>query len=118
MSGGLGNQMFQYALFFILKGMNIEVRIDFSSYKYINEHNGIEIYDYFDLKPTEYEKEIVSAYKRREKIVNFIFKIITIFHLNHIVTKWKLRHIIRFRTPKLPNFKRYHLDKDKVNDIT
>ena len=43
LSGGLGNQMFQYALYMALKEKKINVKLDISLYYLTNMHNGFEL---------------------------------------------------------------------------
>ncbi|MEI3521717.1 MAG: alpha-1,2-fucosyltransferase [Anaerosacchariphilus sp.] len=45
--GGLGNQMFQYALYYKFMREGIETKIDLSYYTEINSHNGYEIQSIF-----------------------------------------------------------------------
>ncbi|MGL4772226.1 MAG: alpha-1,2-fucosyltransferase [Clostridium sp.] len=49
--GGLGNQMFQYALYLKLKSLGKEVRLDIGSYSMYQQHNGFEIEKIFDTTP-------------------------------------------------------------------
>ena len=46
--GGLGNQMFIYALFYAMKKKGVDVKIDASLYNFIKMHNGYEIPIIFD----------------------------------------------------------------------
>jgi len=46
-NGGLGNQMFQYALYLLLKYNDIDVSMDLSDYEYRKIHNGFELPDVF-----------------------------------------------------------------------
>ncbi|MHB9140352.1 MAG: alpha-1,2-fucosyltransferase [Paludibacter sp.] len=43
LSGGLGNQMFQYALYLALKNKGRNVKLDTSLYSYLKMHNGYEL---------------------------------------------------------------------------
>lgn len=43
LSGGLGNQMFQYALYLALKAKGRNVKLDTSLYFYVKMHNGYEL---------------------------------------------------------------------------
>lgn len=47
--GGLGNQMFQYALYERMKRSGKNVKIDITSYNTFNLHNGFELEKVFDL---------------------------------------------------------------------
>lgn len=42
-SGGLGNQMFQYALYLALKDKGRNVMLDNSLYSHVKMHNGYEL---------------------------------------------------------------------------
>lgn len=48
--GGLGNQMFQYALFKKFQSLGLEVKADITHYEFNNEHNGFELEKVFHLK--------------------------------------------------------------------
>lgn len=48
--GGLGNQMFQYALYQALKEKGRNVKLDLSLYSYITMHNGYELEKCFGIK--------------------------------------------------------------------
>lgn len=48
-SGGLGNQMFQYALYLALKDRGVNVKLDTSLYSYVEMHNGYELERCFGL---------------------------------------------------------------------
>lgn len=48
--GGLGNQMFQYALYRALQKRSIDVKADISLYKNYTLHNGLELEQIFDIK--------------------------------------------------------------------
>lgn len=43
MHGGLGNQMFQYNFYRILKEKGFDVKFDVNHYLYTNDHNGLEL---------------------------------------------------------------------------
>lgn len=47
-SGGLGNQMFIYALYYSLKREGSKVQLDTSLYNYAKMHNGYELSDIFE----------------------------------------------------------------------
>lgn len=49
-SGGLGNQMFIYALYIALRKEGISVDADYSLYNYVNMHNGYELPRVFGVK--------------------------------------------------------------------
>lgn len=50
-SGGLGNQMFQYALICVLKKTypNTEIKADISDYKRVHAHTGYSLHRYFNI---------------------------------------------------------------------
>lgn len=49
LSGGLGNQMFQYALYLALKDKGKKVKLDTSLYSHVEMHNGYELEKCFGL---------------------------------------------------------------------
>lgn len=49
---GLGNQMFQYAFYLMLKKLNSETKLDISEFKYRKYHNGYELERIFNINPT------------------------------------------------------------------
>jgi len=49
-NGGLGNQMFQYALYLALKDRGRKVKLDLSLYSYLKMHNGYELEKCFGIK--------------------------------------------------------------------
>lgn len=49
-NGGLGNQMFQYALYLTLKERGHSIRLDTSLYNYVDTHNGYELERVFGIK--------------------------------------------------------------------
>ncbi|MGL2995218.1 alpha-1,2-fucosyltransferase [Flavobacterium sp. TSSA_36] len=53
MSGGLGNQMFQYALYLALKHKEKNVSLDCSLYSYVKMHNGFELDRCFGINKLE-----------------------------------------------------------------
>ncbi|MBA2857944.1 hypothetical protein HNP93_000645 [Methanococcus maripaludis] len=77
LKGGLGNQMFQYALYKSLKEMGQEVLLDRSWYLKNNAHNGYELERVFGLSPDHASKKqclslgdipINLAYKIKRKV--------------------------------------------------
>ena len=59
-TGGLGNQMFQYALYRVCKNNGVKAKLDINSFDRIVQHNGYEIERVFNLKAdlaTDYEIE-------------------------------------------------------------
>ena len=47
-SGGLGNQMFIYALYYAMKREGCKVQLDSSLYNFVRMHNGYELSDLFE----------------------------------------------------------------------
>lgn len=50
-SAGLGNQMFQYALYLSLREINPDIAIDISEFKYRKHHQGYELERIFNITP-------------------------------------------------------------------
>lgn len=49
---GLGNQMFQYAFYRMLKQIDKDTKMDISEFKYRKHHNGYELEDIFNITPS------------------------------------------------------------------
>lgn len=62
MWGGLGNQMFIYALYRSMRHKGIEAKIDMSWFNYYNAHNGYELSNLFGVKIIEATEEEVKRY--------------------------------------------------------
>ncbi len=74
---GLGNQMFQYALYKSLLDNKKEVKLDISWFKTNQDHNGLELEKVFEIGPfdiaskrelnllREYKKDLFSKFKRK-----------------------------------------------------
>ena len=60
LSGGLGNQMFQYAFYLSLLNKGKPAKIDLSWYDYYNAHNGFELRDIFCLDFAVASKEEIN----------------------------------------------------------
>lgn len=63
---GLGNQMFQYALFLSMKKMGIDVRLDLSLFDLFDEHNGYELKTIFNVDEIVADKkdcDLLSDFK-------------------------------------------------------
>lgn len=62
--GGLGNQMFQYALFcsFLQKGYT--AKLDITAFEHNKFHNGFQLKKAFDINPTFASKKEVKLYSR------------------------------------------------------
>ena len=75
--GGLGNQMFLYALYKNFIKKNIEVYFDINDYKNYNLHNGYELDSIFNLKIKYAENEDVERLKvnKKQYIKKFIRRI-------------------------------------------
>lgn len=56
-SGGLGNQMFQYALYLNLKSKGKNVVLDISMYNFNEMHNGYELKNIFNIEEIEYNNK-------------------------------------------------------------
>lgn len=63
--GGLGNQMFQYALLLALRDRGHEVVADISYYNYVKMHNGYELEHVFGIKDELINKRGLHLYKLR-----------------------------------------------------
>lgn len=61
--GGLGNQMFQYALYTKLKEMGKDVRLDISSYKKGNSMRKFEL----DIFKTDYQEAVLKQIRKYKK---------------------------------------------------
>jgi hypothetical protein len=75
--GGLGNQLFQYALYFKLTKENTNVCLDLSDFRDYDKHNGYELEKVFGLHCHQCEKTTNSKYNIISKIIfrleKFIF---------------------------------------------
>ncbi len=72
--GGLGNQMFQYALYLSYKSKGVSTRLDKTFYKKIKEHNGYELERIFNIHP-EYSSGISKMFiKTRGKLLSKLVK--------------------------------------------
>ena len=54
-TGGLGNQMFQYAYLLALRHQGLSVGVDTSLYNYTIMHNGFELSSVFGIKEEQYK---------------------------------------------------------------
>lgn len=75
--GGLGNQMFQYALYYKFMHMGIETKVDISYYQNENAHNGYELEEIFEVtsakaSPKECKK---MAFYKINKINRMLIRI-------------------------------------------
>ena len=76
--GGLGNQMFQYALYRSLRAKGINASLDLNFYKNNNEHNGYELEKVFGIHPkisndSFFNNSVIS------KIIRKVFKNIFVY---------------------------------------
>jgi len=78
--GGLGNQMFQYALYKKLSKTGKNVKIDISSYNNYQKHNGYELESVFCIKPPicsiSEAMHYIKTYEKRKRSKNIISRII------------------------------------------
>ena len=73
-TGGLGNQMFQYAMYKSLEKKGKLVKLDSKSfYETKKEHNGYELERIFDIKPNKPTKEDLEKFD--ENNISTLFKI-------------------------------------------
>lgn len=64
-SGGLGNQMFQYAFYYALRKNNRKVEVDTCLYSHLEMHNGFEITKAFGIDiPLKYYSKLYITYIR------------------------------------------------------
>ena len=61
-SGGLGNQMFQYAFALALRGKGYSVKIDTSLYNLVRMHNGYELYRVFGITEDVIDRKGIHLY--------------------------------------------------------
>lgn len=68
MTGGLGNQMFIYALYLSMKQKGLRARIDLSDMQHYHVHNGYEMHRVFGLPHTE-----LCINQGLKKVLEFLF---------------------------------------------
>lgn len=95
-SGGLGNQIFQYVLVRYLELLGKEVCIDLSAYKYVKEHCGPEFFNVFSITRYTAVNRKLKYYYVREHIVEFLYTLLKKCKFLPEITRWKIRHIIPF----------------------
>lgn len=63
--GGLGNQLFQFAMLLTIKNNNPNsiVKYDASVYEYFNEHEGFDLPKYFIFNETPVERSVIKKFK-------------------------------------------------------
>lgn len=77
LSGGLGNQMFQYAFYLSMKERGVQCKIDTTLYDLVKMHNGFEIshafgIDYLQTKPSSFHKFWIKLLRKyRPKLLVF-----------------------------------------------
>ena len=77
MNGGLGNQMFQYALYLALKEKGHSVKLDISLYDFVDMHNGYELGRVFGVKDSVVRKRGFYLYWLRLLLKGYFKSIIT-----------------------------------------
>lgn len=75
-SSGLGNQMFQYALYLYLKNKEFNSYIDSkTNYNLGKQHNGYELEKVFRIKPKEIDEKTLKKYKlNKENLIDKALK--------------------------------------------
>lgn len=75
-TGGLGNQMFQYALCLALKSAGHTVKLDISKYDYYKIHNNYELEDVFGINEHYASKSEVKkyGYLKDNRVTRFLLK--------------------------------------------
>ncbi|MCI6521861.1 MAG: alpha-1,2-fucosyltransferase [Parabacteroides sp.] len=97
LSGGLGNQMLQYSLAVFLKQCAKDVKLDISSYQYINEHYGPELFSVFNIEvPAELGSSLDGYYKRERKL-EYYTSLARKYRILPLLSPWKMRHLFRFK---------------------
>lgn len=71
-SGGLGNQMFLYGLFFSFQKKGINTKIDLSHYVTEKNHNGFELEKIFSLKLAYANKSENLIYSKTSKLLHLL----------------------------------------------
>ena len=86
--GGLGNQMFQYALALVVRAKGVECGIDTSLYKITEMHNGYELETVFGIK--EQRKESLLHRFILRLLVRFQIKPFIVSENENIRTEWDI----------------------------
>lgn len=90
--GGLGNQMFFYAFSLYLKANNINSLLVWHEYIFTKQHNGVELFDVFEIPIDNYNKFKISFFlklnrsflsHRIKRIIGRIFRCKYIFIKNY-----------------------------------
>lgn len=100
-SGGLGNQMFQYAFYYAQKRENASVEFDVSSYENQNIHNGFELERCFGINDYVCNQKTFSKFNKLLYIVGTHLNLgsignIKIERINHFILNAKWRNAILF----------------------
>ncbi|WP_302026388.1 alpha-1,2-fucosyltransferase [Parabacteroides johnsonii] len=111
LSGGLGNQMFQYTLVKLLRYIGREVEMDISAYQYINDHYGPELLSVFNLDMSPSLEKSFYSYNRRESIIRKYIYYTDKYVFFPCVSLYKMRHLFSFYCRK------YHLERKELNSI-
>jgi hypothetical protein len=98
--GGLGNQLYQYALYYYLESKNYDVRLDDSYFDNYRLHNGFELLSAFRINPLMATKEEVSqfihGFSRSKNILVFIKKRIfdrfDVQNIRNKTVKWEFQN--------------------------
>ncbi|MDC7292855.1 alpha-1,2-fucosyltransferase [Butyrivibrio sp. DSM 10294] len=107
--GGLGNQLFQYALALILKEkyQDVSVKCDIASYELFDEHEGFEIPNIFefDLEIADYTiiKRFCPAQMLAQKLG---FKALICNRINRYTPIWNIDKLYRVIQDKRKRFRR------------
>lgn len=92
LSGGLGNQMFQYAFFFVLKDKRKKVILDGSLYGWKKMHNGCEL--------------------------EHVFGITDVFHNYSFLNVLKIRLLLKFRPKKFILLDDFTYNSSILNEVS
>lgn len=122
MSGGLGNQMFQYALYKVMKIKYKNVKVGLTYYDNYNIHNGFELERIFKLnmKHATYKEQytsLMNAYiseKERFKFDDRILKKSTGFLEGNWINQ---KYFYEFKEEILKDFI-FHIDDDKNRELS
>lgn len=96
--GGLGNQMFQYAFYKMLKHYNQNVLLDISDYDIHNHHNGFELESVFKVKYFKANDSQIRklSYDKKSVIYRTLKKIFNIELTKRTEFNESLHEIIKF----------------------
>ena len=88
-SGGLGNQLFQYAYYLLLLKQGYNAKLNLDSYKITKQHNGWEVSSIFNIKPNITPTSYLSVLKTKI-LGHFKFKFCTLKETNYMGydSKW------------------------------